>query len=112
MPGSRIGEGRLGTAAIRAVVKRRAAQAGITRHVSGHSLRIGAALSLAERNVSVAEMQREGRWKSPSMPGYYVRNQEASRGAVARLRGGAEETHTRKVAEIAYIPQNSGASVD
>ena len=112
VPGSRIGEGRLGTAAIRAVVKRRAAQAGITRHVSGHSLRIGAALSLAERNVSVAEMQREGRWKSPSMPGYYVRNQEASRGAVARLRGGDEKAHTEKVAESACIPRNGGASVE
>ena len=89
VPG-RIGEDRLGAAAICAVIKRRAKQAGITRRVSGHSLRVGAALSLAERNASVAEMQREGRWKSFSMPAYYVRNQEASRGAVARLRDGAE----------------------
>ena len=86
VPG-RIGEVRLGPAAICGVIKRRAKQAGITRRVSGHSLRVGAALSLAERNASVAEMQREGRWKSFSMPAYYVRNQEASRGAVARWRG-------------------------
>ena len=90
VPGGRIGERRLGAAAICAAIKCRAKQAGITRRVSGHSLRVGAALSLAERDASVAEMQREGRWKSPSMPAYYARNQEASRGAVARLRGGAE----------------------
>ena len=88
VPG-RTGETRLGPAAICGVIKRRAKQAGIARRVSGHSLRVGAALSLAERNASVAEMQREGRWKSFSMPAYYVRNQEASRGAVARLRDGA-----------------------
>ncbi len=29
------------------------------------------------------------------MPGYYVRNQEASRGAVARLRGGAGNADER-----------------
>ncbi|MCY3839201.1 MAG: tyrosine-type recombinase/integrase [Gammaproteobacteria bacterium] len=49
VPGSRIGEGRLGASAICAVIKRRAKQAGIARRVSGHSLRVGAALSLAER---------------------------------------------------------------
>ena len=90
VPG-RTGKGRLGPAAICGVIKRRAKQAGITRRVSGHSLRVGAALSLAERNASVAEMQREGRWKSFSMPAYYVRNQEASRGAVARLRDGIDQ---------------------
>lgn len=88
---------------IRAVVKRRAAQAGISRRVSGHSLRVGAAQSLAERNLSVAEMQREGRWKSPSMPAYYVRNQEASRGAVARLRGRVHAKKFQKEVEIREI---------
>ena len=34
------------------------------------------------------QLQKEGRWKDPSMPALYIRNQEASRGAVARLRGG------------------------
>ena len=89
VPGRRIGEGRLGAAAICAVIKRRAKQAGITRRVSGHSLRVGAAQSLVEEGASLVDLQVAGRWKSPSMPAYYVRNQEASRGAVARLRGGA-----------------------
>ncbi|MDE0038102.1 MAG: tyrosine-type recombinase/integrase [Gammaproteobacteria bacterium] len=89
VPGHRIGETRLGAAAICAVIKRRAKQAGITRPVSGHSLRVGAAQSLVEKGASLVDLQVAGRWKSPSMPAYYVRNQEASRGAVARLRGGA-----------------------
>ena len=83
--------------------------------MSGHSLRVGAALSLAERNASAAEMQREGRWKSSSMPAYYVRNQEASRGAVARLRGGAgqaDENDEKKVAVSACNPRNGGANVE
>ena len=87
---------RMGTSAIRASIKRRAAQAGIARHVSGHSLRVGAAQSLAERGVSLAELQVIGRWTSPAMPGRYVRGQEAARSAVARLRG-----NRKKVVETA-----------
>ena len=73
-------------------------EAGIGGRVSGHSLRIGAAQSLAERDVSLAELQRAGRWKSPAMPGYYVRGQEASRGAVARLRGGVPKKSGKALA--------------
>ena len=98
--GRRIGERRLGAAAVRAVIKRRATQAGISRRVSGHSLRVGAAQSLAERDVSLAELQRAGGWKSPAMPGYYVRSQEASRGAVARLRGGVGRKKLQKALAI------------
>ena len=86
--GGRVSEAGLGPDSVRAAFKRRAAESGIGGRVSGHSLRVGAAQSLSERHVSLAELQRSGRWKSPAMPGYYVRNQEASRGAVAKLRGG------------------------
>ena len=85
--GGSIETARLGPGAVRATIKRRAAQAGIGRRTSGHSLRVGSAQSLAERGVSLAELQVIGRWTSPAMPGRYVRGQEASRGAVARLRG-------------------------
>ncbi len=84
--GGSVEAARLGTGAIRVAIKRRAAQAGISRPVSGHSLRVGAAQSLAERDVSLAELQVSRRWTSPAMPGRYVRGQEASRGPVARLR--------------------------
>ena len=87
----RVSERGLGPDSVRAAIKRRAAEAGIEGRVSGHSLRIGSAQELAERGTSLAELQKEGRWKDPSMPALYIRNQEASRGAVARLRGGRRD---------------------
>ena len=81
--------GRLSTVSIRAIVQRRAAEAGIEGRVSGHSLRVGGAQSLAAAGASVVEMQTAGRWQSPSMPGRYARGQLAARSAVAKLRYGA-----------------------
>jgi len=78
---------RPGAGAVRATIKRRAAQSGIARRVSGHSLRVGAAQSLAERGASLVDLQVAGRWTSPAMAARYVRGQAASRSAVARLRG-------------------------
>ena len=86
-----VSERRLGPDSVRAAIKRRAREAGIRGRVSGHSLRIGTAQRLAEEGTSLVEIQKAGRWKSPDMPAYYVRSQEASRGAVARLRAAEEE---------------------
>ena len=74
--------------AARAIIQARAAEAGIEGRVSGHSLRIGSAQSLAAAGAGLVEMQVAGRWQSPSMPGRYARSQLAARGAVARLRHG------------------------
>ena len=81
--------GRLSTQSIRAIIQRRAQDAGIEGRVSGHSLRVGSAQSLATAGASVVELQTAGRWQSPSMPGRYARGQLAARGAVAKLRYGA-----------------------
>ena len=54
--------GRLSTVSIRAIVQRRAADAGVEGRVSGHSLRVGGAQSLAAAGASVVEMQTAGRW--------------------------------------------------
>ena len=40
---------------------------------SGHSLRVGSAQSMATRGASLVEMQTDGRWTSPTMPGRYSR---------------------------------------
>ena len=81
--------GPLSLQAIRRIVAEVAGHGGAQDgRISGHSLRIGSARSLAARGASVVELQVEGRWKSPVMPQHYVRGQEASRGAVARLRYG------------------------
>ena len=80
--------GRLSARSVRRIITARATAAGITGRISGHSLRIGAAQSLAAAGASVVEMQQAGRWQSPSMPGRYARGPLARRGAVARLRYG------------------------
>ena len=80
--------GRLSTQSIRAIIQRRAQDAGIEGRVSGHSLRVGSAQSLATAGASVVELQTAGRWQSPSMPGHYARGQLVARGAVARVRYG------------------------
>ena len=82
--------GRLSTVSIRAIIQRRAAEAGVEGHVSGHSLRVGGAQSLAAAGASIVEMQTAGRWQSPfPCPVAMPRGQLATRGAVAKLRYGA-----------------------
>ena len=72
------------------IIAKRAADAGVENgRVSGHSLRVGAAQSLAAAGAGIVEMQVAGRWKSERQPGRYARNQLAGRGAVARLRYGS-----------------------
>ena len=87
--GARVGEKALSTVSVRNIIKQRCAAAGIEGNVSGHSLRVGGAQSLAAGGASIAEMQTAGRWTSPQMPGHYARGQLAARGAVARIRYGS-----------------------
>ncbi len=84
--GGVVGESRLSQQAIRSIIKDRAEAAGVEGRVSGHSLRVGSAQSLAAAGATLVEMQQAGRWESPTMPGHYARAELASRGAVARLR--------------------------
>lgn len=83
-----VGEGPLSVVAIRKIIQACARAAGVEGQVSGHSLRVGGAQSLAAGGASVVELQTAGRWQSPSMPGHYARGQLAARGAVARIRYG------------------------
>ncbi len=81
-----IGKGRLSVVGARTVIKARAEAAGVTGFISGHSLRVGSAMSLAQAGASVVEMQVAGRWKSPQMPAHYARAELADRGAIARFK--------------------------
>ena len=51
---------------------------------SGHSPRVGMTVDLAEKGATLVELQRAGRWTSPSMPAHYTRSQQAGRGAVQK----------------------------
>ena len=54
--------------------------------ISGHSLRVGSAVSLAQAGASVVDMQFAGRWKSSTMPAHYAKAELAERGAIARFK--------------------------
>ena len=71
--------------AIADVIRARAAAYGIDG-ASGHSLRVGAAVSMARRGASLVAVQHAGGWRSPDMPAHYARQTTAASGAVATLR--------------------------
>ena len=85
----RIGDAPMNVDSLREIIKQRCEAIGI-EGISGHSLRIGGAQSLAAAGASLVEMQTAGRWISPSMPGHYTRGQRADRGAVARIKYGQQ----------------------
>ena len=73
---------------VREIIKRSAARVGLTDKVSGHSARIGSAVSLARAGASLVDIQVAGRWKDPGMPAHYARAQFAEKGAIARFKDG------------------------
>ena len=70
---------------LRQIIQRRAAAAGVQGRVSGHSLRVGCAQSLARRGASLTDLMTAGRWTSADTAASYVRREFAGRGVVARL---------------------------
>ena len=72
----------------RRIIQKRSIDAGIKGFISGHSLRVGSAVSLAQAGASVVDMQVAGRWKSSEMPAHYAKAELAERGAIARFKDG------------------------
>ena len=70
------------------IIQRGAADAGIEERVSGHSLRVGGAQSLAAAGPAGRRDADRRPMAIPSMPSRYAGGQLAARGAVARLRYG------------------------
>ena len=73
---------------VRRIIKSCASRVGLVDKVSGHSARIGSAVSLAQAGASLVDIQVAGRWKDPGMPAHYARAQFAERGAIARFKDG------------------------
>ncbi len=84
--GDHIQPGRLTDVSVRWIIKKRAANAGVDGFISGHSLRVGSAVSLAKAGVSVVDLQVAGRWKNSQMPAHYTRVEIAERGAIAQYK--------------------------
>ncbi|MEW6352356.1 MAG: site-specific integrase [Thermodesulfobacteriota bacterium] len=71
--GGHITARRLSSQVVGLIVKNRASGAGIdATNLAGHSLRRGLATSAARAGVSNRSIQRQGRWKSPTMVDRYV----------------------------------------
>lgn len=85
----RVGKARLGPASVREAIKGRAAAAGVPGRISGHSLRVGSAQSLAAHDASFAQIMKDGRWKTAAMVGLYLGSQDAAQSGIARHRHGA-----------------------
>ncbi len=66
-------------------IKKAAATAGLGDGFSGHSPRVGMAQDLARIGVELPSLMTAGRWRSPTMPARYTRNETADRGAVAQF---------------------------
>lgn len=71
---------RLTQQSARIAIKRRGRAAGIEGFISGHSLRVGSAVSLAQAGVSVVDMQTDDGWKSSDMLAHYAKAELAERG--------------------------------
>ena len=86
--GGHIQKNRLHEHSARRIIQKRAKDAGVEGFISGHSLRVGSAVSLARAGASVVDMQVAGRWKSSQMPAHYAKAELAERGAIARFKDG------------------------
>ena len=94
--GDHVTDERLTVVGARNAIKKRVSEASRARNraarslsgirVSGHSMRVGSAVSLAQAGASVVDMQEAGRWKDPAMPAHYARAELAKRGAIARYK--------------------------
>lgn len=84
--GDHIQSQRLTADAARRIIKARATDAGIDGFISGHSLRVGSAVSLAQAGASLVDLQVAGRWKNSQMPAHYARAEIAQRGAIAKYK--------------------------
>lgn len=86
--GDHVQTSRLHSHSARRIIQKRARTVGIDNFISGHSLRVGTAVSLAQAGATVVDMQVAGRWKSSQMPAHYAKAELAERGAIARFKDG------------------------
>lgn len=87
LKGDKVTEERLTSASARSIIKYWASKAQF-EGISGHSMRVGSAVSLAQAGASVVDLQTEGRWRDSRMPAHYADAVVAEQGAIARFKEG------------------------
>ncbi|SIO39035.1 tyrosine-type recombinase/integrase [Salinivibrio sp. ES.052] len=81
-----LGEAPLDPSSIYRIFRRASSMLGESVTFSGQSPRVGATRALANKGMTIKQIQHLGRWKSPAMPAQYVGNTVASEQAKARYR--------------------------
>jgi integrase/recombinase XerD len=75
--------------AVSRTVKQLARKAGVnaetTRRLSGHSMRVGAALDMVENGIDLVPIMHAGGWKSPAMVLRYTQQIDLAKSGMARL---------------------------
>lgn len=66
-------------------IKKAALAAGLGGGFSGHSPRVGMTRDLVRAGIELPSLMVAGRWRSPTMPAHYARNESAGKGAVAQF---------------------------
>ena len=66
-------------------IKKAALTAGLGDGFSGHSPRVGMARDLVRAGTELPSLMVAGRWRSPTMPAHYARNETAGKGAIAQF---------------------------
>ena len=87
--GSRLMDEALHPGAVNRCLKRLARRAGLSpdaqRGLSGHSMRVGAAVDMAENGIDLVPIMHAGGWKSPSMVLRYTQQIDLLKSGMARL---------------------------
>ena len=87
--GSRVTAEALHPGAVNRCLKRLALRAGIDtetqRQLSGHSMRVGAAVDMAENGIDLVPIMHAGGWKSPNMVLRYTQQIDLLKSGMARL---------------------------
>jgi len=76
---------------VASIIKNRAEKAGIemaqVAHLSGHSMRVGAAQDMAAAGIDLGAIMHAGGWKSPHMVMRYIEHMDVQKSGMARLYG-------------------------
>lgn len=87
--GSNVAPDALHPCAVNRILKGLAQRAGLSvatqQRLSGHSMRVGAALDMAENGIDLVPIMHAGGWKSPSMVLRYTQQIDLMKSGMARL---------------------------
>jgi integrase len=87
--GTHVKTGALHPYSVARILKDRARDAGLDNTIfarlSGHSMRVGAALDMAAAGIDLGAIMHAGGWKSPEMVMRYIEHMDVQKSGMARL---------------------------